>query len=365
MSASKGRLWAFFGTTAVLAVWLISAAANFWAGYSLSPESELMSWVFGGASISIDVFKAVSLFIVVGALANGKRFSAFVAMVLFVLCSAWSLRSAIYASSTVFGRADSERHINESLRQSQLSVLGIVTDRAKFLSQQNITIDPNGAKVQKRSVLEIARDENKRTDGAYKEALEQIKAEQAKLREIKPATAQDPIAWLLGFNSDKVIQATCIGFASLLEILSGVGLWLIAQARTPKTRESRAKAPSEPSGGEKALPPAEPKVFSAPNVVSLPVPSKLQPRTMLMEAVRDVVEPAGAKDRELVSVVRSRATARLPSDFEYCSHANVTMIVNELYPAARKKKTGGQMYFYGLKLKTASTPAVESRQAQA
>jgi hypothetical protein len=365
MSATNktGRLWAFFGIFAVLSIWAISAAANFWAGYSLTHEPELRV-VIGGASVAVDVMKAVSLFVVAAALANRKPVVWGLALVVFAVCSAWSLRSAVYASATIFGTAEAERALSETLRQSDVTVLSIQTDRAKFLSQQSIAIDAKNNS--RRSVVEIAASENKRTSQDFAQSLRDIRAQQEKLKTVKAQPPTDPIAWLLDLDSTRVIQATCIAFAFILEYISGVGIWLITQARAPKPgRESRARAPSEPSGGEKMLPPVETKVFSAPNVVSLPVPSKLQPRNMLMEAVRDVVEPAGAKDRELVSVVRSRATARLPSDFEYCSHANVTMIVNELYPAARKKKTGGQMYFYGLKLKTASTPAVESRQAQA
>jgi hypothetical protein len=362
-AATKSSTWAFFGTLAVLFIWAISAAANFWAGYSLAPHDDVMKFVFGGASIAIDVLKAVSLFVVVGALANRRPVAALVAVILFAACSVWSTRSAIYASSTVFGTADAERQMSETLKQSQVAVLDIVTKRAQFLSQQNITIAPDAVRNARRSSLEVTRDENKRTDVEYKEALAQMKIEQAKLKEIKAAPPKDPIAWLFDLDSAWVIQMTCLGFALLLEVVSGCGLWLIAQARSPKPgRESRSRASSEPSGGEKALPPAEPKVFSAPNVVSLPVPSKLQPRNMLAEAVRDVVEPSDGRDRVLVSVVRSRAAARLPAGFDYCSHQNISMIVNELHPAARKRKTGGQMYFYGLKLKTAVAPENESRQ---
>jgi hypothetical protein len=362
----KGRLWGAIGVLAVLVLWGVSAVANFWAGWTLSEDPALKA-ISGGASVAVDILKAVSLFVIAAAISNRRWVVMGTAVVILLLCSAWSLRSAVYTASVVFGTADAERVHKAEVAEGMKALTAVKQQRLGFLGQQKIDVDSKT----KRSVVELATDANKRTATEFNKLSKEVEDDLKRQAESPAGLPKDPIAWMFGLDSTVVITATALFFALLVEITSGTGFWVIAQSRLPKEQAKASRPKVEkaekldpPTNGGTQLLSNTYQLPTAPNVVHLPIPSRLSPRAILAEALEDVVEPADPKERVLTSVVNQRAKVRLPEDFRFANHQNVSMMVLELLPGARKKKVGGQMYFYGVKLKDPAAKSLESRQAQ-
>jgi hypothetical protein len=361
----KGRLWGAIGVLAVLVLWGVSAAANFWAGWTLSEDPALKA-ISGGASVAVDILKAVSLFVIAAAISNRRWVVMSTAIVILALCSAWSLRSAVYTASVVFGTADAERVHKAEVADGLKALVSVKQQRLGFLGQQRVEVDSKT----KRSVVELATDANKRTATEFNQLTKEIEGDLKRQAEAPVGLPKDPIAWMFGLDSTVVITATALFFALLIEITSGTGFWVIAQSRLPKepARASRQKMEKterlDPPGGGQQVFTGASKNLEAPNVVHLPLPTRLSPRAILAEALEDVVEPSDPKERVLTSVVNQRVKVRLPEDFRFANHQNVSMMVLELLPGAKKKKVGGQMYFYGVKLKDPAAKVLESRHVQ-
>jgi hypothetical protein len=353
MSATnRGRIWGTFGILAVLVLWGASAGANFWAGFTLTDDPNLRA-ISGAVSVSVDILKAVALFVIVAALANRRWVVTGTAVLVFALCSAWSLRSAVYTASVIFSTAEAKRGHDAQVQKNDAALLAIKQQRLGFLSQQKVEVDSKS----RRSVVELATDENERTASEFAKLAKELEDDNKKFAEQTASIPTDPIALMLQIDSRYVITATALFFAALVEFTSGAGFWMIAQARTPKgpTRQVRERAEREPSI-------SLPNPPTGGNVVQLPIATRLSPRALIADALDDVVVHGGPKDRELTAVITQRVKARLPADFRFANPQNVAMMLKELIPGVEKRKVGGQMYFYGVKLKSTAANQVESRQ---
>lgn len=361
MSTNKGRFWAWAGILAVTAIWLASAGANFWAGYSLTTDP-FLRLVSGAVSVAVDILKVVTLFAIVAAVANRRWMAMSVAIVVLAICSTWSMRNAVYTASVVFGTANAEREHQAQATANLSALLALKQERAKFLAGQKVTID---ATKTRRSVVELAADENKRSSAEFTTMIREIEADNQKFKAAPVSIPRDPIAWMLDIDPKYAVTGTAFFFAFLVEFASGFGFWMIAQARTPKgpqreERKTRASVQIDPPTGT-AQQILESK---ATNVVSLPQKQGPAPGRLLAEAMSDVVELGNPEDRVLRAVVMQRVLVRLPRGFEYAQPQHVALAARNM-GLAKPRKTGGQMYFYGARLKSGAAIPLESQQYRA
>lgn len=363
MNTHKGRFWAWSGLLAVTAIWCASAGANFWAGYSLTTDP-FLRMVSGGVSVAVDILKVVTLFAIVAAVANRRWVAMGVAVVVLAICSTWSMRNAVYTASVVFGTANAEREHQAQATANLSALLSIKQDRAKFLAGQKVTIDPSKTR---RSVIELAADENKRSAADFNTMIREIEADNEKFKAAPVSIPRDPIAWMLDIDPKYAVTGTAFFFAFLVEFASGFGFWMIAQARSPKgpQREARKSAPAvhvdPPTGTAQQI--LESK---AANVVALQPKQgpKTNPGRVLAEALNDVVEAGHPQERVLRSVVMQRVLSRVPRGFEYIQPQHLALAAMDI-GLSKPRKTGGQMYFYGARLKSGAAIPLESQQSRA
>jgi hypothetical protein len=369
------RFWPFAGICAVTAMWGVSASANWWAGYSLA-DDELIAFVLGGASIASDIMKAVALFVVVAALGNRQWIVAVTALVVFLACAAWSLRSATYFSAHMMTQHVAERESKIKQRAGKAELLDIVKKRASFLAQQDLKIDPNTG----RNARETLVTERRRTSEEYERAMGQALEAEAELRSTKVIANADPIATLLNISDRDVVLATSLFFACLLELVSGVGFWIIAASRQARVRDLKevgfgaspyaSKGPEGPSGGgggRVTTPPAQPQLTGPAtiraepketNIVRLARPTTVN-RSSLAEQVHDVIgdllEPADDGYRILLSQVVKLVNDKLPRhrrlNKQQVSALLVPVALGVNRPVARKDRVAGQVWLYGVRVR--------------
>ena len=361
MSTNKGRFWAWAGILAVTAIWLASAGANFWAGYSLTTDP-FLRLVSGSVSVAVDILKVVTLFAIVAAVANRRWVAMGVAIVVLAICSTWSMRNAVYTASVVFGTANAEREHQAQATANLSALLAIKQERAKFLAGQKVTID---ASKTRRSVVELAADENKRSAAEFGAMIREIETDNEKFKAAPVSIPRDPIAWMLDIDPKYAVTGTAFFFAFLVEFASGFGFWMIAQARTPKGPQREARK----SQTERAIDPptgtVQQVIESKGNVVALqPRGRSANPGRVLAEALADVVEVGNPQERVLRSVVMQRVMARVPRGFEYIQPQHLALAAMDL-GLDKPRKIGGQMYFYGARLKSGAAIPLESQQSRA
>jgi hypothetical protein len=371
------RFWPFAGICAVTAMWGVSASANWWAGYSLA-DDELIAFVLGGASIASDIMKAVALFVVVAALGNRQWIVALTALVVFLACAAWSLRSATYFSAHMMTQHVAERESKIKQRAGKAELLDIAKKRASFLAQQDLKIDPNTG----RNARETLVAERRRTSEEYELAMGQAREAEAELRATEVVANADPLAALFNVNDRDVVLATSLFFACLLELVSGVGFWIIAASRQARVRDLKevgfgaspyaSKGPGGPGGGGggSVIVQAQPQPqLTGPatiraeakeptNIVRLARPTTVN-RSSLAEQVHDVVgdllEPADDGYRILLSQVVKLVNDKLPRhrrlNKQQVSALLVPVALGVNRPVARKDRVAGQVWLYGVRVR--------------
>lgn len=377
----RGRLWPILGGLFVLGLWLVSAAANFHAGISLS-NSPAISATLGLASVCADGMKVVALFIAAAALANRRPVPFILGLVVFTLCAAWSMRSATqFVSSTLEGKAAQQTQMAK-LQKSELELLSIKTQRAGFLAQQSTRV--SGGAASRRDAL----DANRQTAKDFQALTRDIEEQQQLLKEAQAVTPGDPIAQLFGLEDRGVILVSALFFALLLEVVSGTGFWLIAQSRLPKVRP--APLPLQPIQEmvTRLSPVAEPPVYKdikilieAPSVTPPeepdPKPTKKKPNSELNTPAN--VVPIRKEGNKLNSIMKSLFESGSPRDrmalreFSALVNAHLPrsewvvepqLVVKTLVPAlcqaissAEKRRVGGRCYVYGVRPRSVTTPA--------
>ena len=376
---STWRLWPLFGGCAVLGLWLVSAAANYHAGISIS-DDPMISDILGIASVCADVMKAVALFIITAAIVNKRWIVAGCATVVLVLCGAWSVRSAMHFASSALTTKAAERTLSHSLQKADLDLLAIKTQRAGFLSQQSVTVD-----VKNRYARADALQANERSSVEFSSLVRDIEAQKKAIKKAGVATAGDPIAALFKLEDRTVILATALFFAALLEVVSGFGFWLIAQSRSPRIETLKSAyvvqpvvlqepapilAVSSPDGDprpgaaipviDKEIRYEEPQETAPDNVVSIRKAQKAGLRSIVSEHF----EPGTANDRMLLRAVVDQINAQLPKSRRiiepHLVAKHITPVITEdmEWPGISKRKIGGRTYIVGLRPRS-----IESRKA--
>ncbi len=257
------RLWSVFAILAVISIWAISAICNAFAGWNLAGTAEIPAFnlfgytisglepvrgIFAGASVSLDVIKAVSLFALVAALSRPKKrwLVAGGAILFFALASVWSLRSATFTASYALLTSQEQREVMAELQQSRRDLLKTQQARAGFLAQQTVksSVKVTGLNARYRSgrnaiahlkeVKALDAKVNAKIAADYESAINGIKQAQHEL-ETKPiVSTADPIVVLAGklfeIKDEHVILTTSLLFALILEIVSSCGFILFARA---------------------------------------------------------------------------------------------------------------------------------------
>ncbi len=228
------RIWPTIGLIATAALWAVSAAANYWAGYQYGTD-ELTRALWGSASLGSDLAKATLIFALTYAILKERWLVAIVAMLAFALCTVWSLRSAVMFSSYQIEQRFAERTHQANVIADKREVLRLRTQRAAYLSQQDIKLPGSG-----RPLREAILAEKERTSAEFER---QMKEADRALDELKAAPAVplvDPLAAMLGVDERTVAIATSVLFALLVEIVSATGFWIIAQSRSTVPKASAA-----------------------------------------------------------------------------------------------------------------------------
>ena len=212
------RIWVNIGILAVSLMWLVSALANGWAGWHLAKAPELGA-ILAGASVAADILKAVMLFVISAAIINRRWVVMCVAVLVFILCAGWSMRSATHFAASLYSGSLAERTFNQQIQTDERGLLGIKTNHAKALSGQTVKIDPK-ARVR---AAELAAEANASTERAYHDAIKAAEEGLARIQKMGAQEAGDPLAGLLHVEDESMILATSLFFAGLLEVVSASG----------------------------------------------------------------------------------------------------------------------------------------------
>jgi hypothetical protein len=384
----KSTLWGGVGVAAVSLMWLVSAMANGWAGYHLSDNPEL-GGVLAAASVATDVMKAVSVFALASLIAGRRWFAVSIAVVVFLVCAAWSLRSATHFAATVFTTSVAKHAHAAKMQGTAEELLNIKKKRAEFLTQQTVDIEVNNKS--KGRAVEMASEENRRLSREFKELMADLEADRRSIEQMGAQSAGDPLAGLFHVADKDVILATSLSFAAILEIVSGLGFWLLAQARLTRAEQpvksrplkpvTQALSPAPtppvvPGPGKPVLGPMTPTfgtggfgepVASAPkvdtgksgNVITLPTTNRRE--RALQTALEDLLQPGVAADRMLLSILTSRVNARLEAGIEPLQSRVVVEAVEALPWGAKRVRAGGQTWVSGIRERTDSVNAQSVR----
>jgi hypothetical protein len=382
MSTTKGR-WAPLLLTAIGLVWAVSAAANFYAGWSLS-SNPFVGTTLGGASIAADVIKAGMFWAIAGLLYAGKKPLAGVACLVFALAAMWSMFSAVrFASGTLMHRAVTNEHNSDSLSLKKTQLAAVLKQLDNWQGEVKIG-DPLRFKYRKDRTAAIkaqeAAMEHNRKVLAERTAL-QDRADklQTEIAGYSVTLKGDAIAVTYGLDSRHVVMFLSVFFALLLEVVSGVGFWLVSESRAQ--RRERRPPDATPAGygsgaysGGPPPGPNEPDQAPTPRAIAPPadlVATQEQPPasqvvqlksikedtrvTNMRQAITDLYEPGGPEDRERWSDFRTSVNGHLKPSHRVRTKAANELLLPALYALKwehlDKRKAGPHIWVYGIKRK--------------
>jgi len=380
------RIWPTIGVIAVAAIWSISALANWYAGTLLASDP-LMKQVLGAASVACDVLKAIALFAVLGALMNRRWVAVGVGLVLFALCTAWSLRSAAYFAADAITEKVAVVETSNAIAMARLQIIDAKTRRAAFLAEQQVTV--TGPRAVRKDAL-AANQQSSAEFNALTGGLEQDLNKLADSKQVLKAST-DPLADLLQVDRQVTILFTALFFALLMELASSTGFWLIARAAH---RPAPAAAPAEPpmtfphienvqkqlgmpeaplsalAIAQEQSPPPDDEVDDEVEITVLPTPAasnvvKLNffdsDMRRLQDAIRDVVDAGDEKDRVLIATLAKEVSRVLPKNKAIKTKAQIVHqlapAVVQIYPGAEKRRASGHTWIYGVRLRTQAESA--------
>jgi hypothetical protein len=380
------RIWPVIGVIAVAAIWSISALANWYAGTLLASDP-LMKHVLGAASVACDVLKAIALFIVLGALMNRRWVAVGVGLVLFALCTAWSLRSAAYFAADAITEKVAVVETSNAIAMARLQIIDAKTRRAAFLAEQQVTV--TGPRAVRKDALQ-ANQQSSAEFNALTGGLEQDLNKLADSKQVLKAST-DPLADLLQVDRQVTILFTALFFALLMELASSTGFWLIARSahrpappasETTKTISEVTHIENVPKQlGTTELPlsalaiapeqssPPDDEVDEEVEITVLPTPAsnvvKLNfvdsDTRRLQDAIRDVVDAGDEKDRVLIATLAKEVSRVLPKNKAIKTKAQIVHqlapAVVQIYPGAEKRRASGHTWIYGVRLRTQAESA--------
>jgi membrane protein implicated in regulation of membrane protease activity len=351
---SRRRLWPFMGLIAVTGMWGVSAVANGWSGANLS-DDPFISMILGSASVASDIMKAVALFVVVGALANKRYVAAGVALVVFALCATWSLRSATYFASSFMSQHVAQRGYSKALEEQEMASLRVKQRRLEWLSGTDIAVDNPG----KTQLQMLTQDRSSRAN-EFKQLSTEVEQQLTRMKDKHVTANADPLGQIFHLRDESVVLWSSLGFAVLLEIVSGVGFWMIAQARVnvpiplspPVGFGGRGfGGGSPPSSGQP--PPASGKpVPAARNVVSLRSKQTEQLATKVSGLVADLYEGDPHARPMRISQIIGAVNNRLPKG-KKVNKSNTSLVLMpallDLNINATRRKKSGKIWVHGVK----------------
>ena len=368
----RGHLWPLVGVLAVAALWTASAYANYLAGIALAERPD-MQQVIGAASVACDVMKGVALFLVIALAAKKHWVAAGVACVIFMLCTVWSLRSAVYFMSDAMTEKTARIESSNTITNAKLKILDLQQQRADFLAEQTVDVDVNNKFARKDALTA-----NKETAEEFGKLLGEVKQGVKELEQQTFLRATvDPIADVTGADPARVIMISSLFFAVLLEMCSSWGFWLIARARTEHPKEPLVEAVAilpelspPPPVALQATPVPEIAAPAPQATVAQATPVATQPmkafkysdvgdldEQRIIRALQQVLvhEPS---DRVLMSTVGTKVNALLPSRLHMPNRIAIsnalTPLIEKAIPEASKLKAGGQVWVSNVRLRTAA-----------
>ncbi len=353
MSVFIGRMvWAIPATVAILAVWVVSAAANWHFGASLgtsAPFDALLfqtttARLFSSASLSSDVLKMVMLFAATTAVAVGMWRAAIVTGFIWLACMTWSVASAVGFVALNHATVTDQRGKGE-VEWAQLSKeIERLEKRRAWIPHHRPLATVSADIAQKegaylfqrsKSCADITTSESR----AFCEGLGQLRREQANAQEAAKLDAKlsglrqetkktdrvttvDPFAALVaslsaGVKANGVSTGRAIFLALMLELISGPGLWAVWSAALSGPRKPK-EARTAPVPVLDVNPPAKPvqAAIEAPSKPQVPKRAKRggKPKLVVDNREPKASAPEGADDDAHID-------AWLASETEKTGHA--------------------------------------------
>ncbi len=355
---THGRFWAAIGFLAFGSLWLVSAAANFHAGTALS-QDEATQVVLGAASLSIDIAKAVLIFALVAAWHNRRLGVAIVSGLLLTLCFVWSYRAATNFAWAALMEAEAQAQRAEQVLEGAAVAQDLKSKRAAFLAQQKTV--PTG---KSNGSVRLALEANTATATEFKSLIRDLETSRP------PDVSQqmlrrDAVAKLLEADPGKTALATSLFFAALLELASGFGFWVIAEARRRRQVVIEAPAPAVALQADPA-PALVPPTLETQKAPSAPVQRQkrvLQPRAApvapppneIEALVAKFYEAADAQSRVLLTSIVGTVNAHLDEPKKISSPTRTSTVlvpaVERLGPQTQRVRAGGKVWIQGVKAK--------------
>lgn len=266
--------WAIPATLAIAVIWLVSAVANYYFGASLGTDKPFeavfftttTAELFSSASLAADVLKCVTLFAFAASVAMGLWRPAMVTGAIWLVCTAWSVASAVgFVAINHNSVTDNRGKGVEEWSQLDTQIKNLTERRKQVESarpegtvQAEINQLLRTPGVGSCTVVNgpVPREicpqvdklrielENAKSAAWLDGRLDALRAE---VRASDRVTSENPFAdlagGLLGVVATKITTGQALWFALLLELISGPGLWGI-WAAVPKP----AQKPQEASG---------------------------------------------------------------------------------------------------------------------
>jgi hypothetical protein len=272
--------WAVPATLAIMAIWGVSACANWYFGASLGDDKAFnaifftttSSTVFSSASLAADVLKGTMLFGVAAALAVRKWRPALVCGLIWVACAAWSVASATGfvainhhtvtddrgksadewgALKKEIARVEERRSWIPEHRPVETVKADLAGKQSEFLFHRtkgctDVTT-PESVKFCERFAIAKREEGNAKAAAELDDKLASLRSE---LKTTKRVSSENPWAEMaggaLGYAASRMAEGQMLWFALMLELISGPGLWAIwSCVATPRTvvREPREITP--------------------------------------------------------------------------------------------------------------------------
>lgn len=225
MSTFLGRLGFALVGLGFLALWGVSAAANWSHAYWLARSPE-WGHLFAAASLASDIVKAGALVLAVLALRRRLWTVAFAAVLVWAITTAWSVRSAAGVVAINFLDLKGERQQTVTLQQGRSQQLAQERKTLAWLQLQIAEKQVRTYRERQSLLKEIE---------ATRRSIDKLSADLERTQDAKGVGVADPfsifvrrILALLGVETDGSRESdliTLIGFVLLLEIASNLGVY--------------------------------------------------------------------------------------------------------------------------------------------
>jgi hypothetical protein len=279
--------WAIPATLAIMAIWGVSACANWYFGASLGDDKTFnaiffettTSTVFSSASLAADVLKGTMLFGVAAALAVRKWRPALVCGLIWVACAAWSVASATGFVAINHHTVTDDRGKSADEWNALKKEIARVEERRSWIPEhrpaETVQADLAGKQSEflfhrTKGCTDVTTPESvrfcerfaivKREEGNAKAAAElddKLAGLRGELKATKRVSSENPWAEMaggaLGYAASRMAEGQMLWFALMLELISGPGLWAIwSCVATPRTSVVEPREVAAPVDAQKS-----------------------------------------------------------------------------------------------------------------